>query len=80
MDVARQLSTSERTLRRRLADEGTSYRALLAEVRLTLAEDAGDGALSVEDVALRLGYAEATPFIAAFRRWTGTTPARWQRR
>jgi AraC-like DNA-binding protein len=39
----------------------------------------GTGALSVEDVALRLGYAEATSFIAAFKRWTGITPARYQR-
>lgn len=79
-EVAEALSVSERTLRRKLADEGTSYRALLDEVRLTLAERLlGTGALSVEDVALRLGYAEATSFIAAFRRWTGQTPARWQR-
>jgi len=77
--VAAELSMSERTLRRRLGDGGTSYRALLAEVRLTLAEQMlSTGALSVDDVALRLGYAEATPFIAAFKRWTGATPARWQ--
>ncbi len=37
------------------------------------------GALSVDDVALRLGYAEATSFIAAFKGWTGTTPARYRR-
>jgi len=80
-EVARLLNTSERTLRRRLAEEGTSYRGLLSEVRLTLAEQMlATGALSVEDVAIRLGYSEATPFIAAFKRWTGVTPARWQRR
>lgn len=80
-EVAGTLATSERTLRRRLADEGTSYRGLLAEVRLTLAEQMlATGALSVEDVAIRLGYAEATPFIVAFKRWTGVTPAQWQRR
>ncbi|HET7688741.1 MAG TPA: AraC family transcriptional regulator [Nocardioidaceae bacterium] len=80
-EVARLLNTSERTLRRHLAEEGTSYRALLGEVRLTLAEQMlATGALSVEDVAIRLGYAEATPFIAAFKKWTGVTPARWQRR
>jgi AraC-like DNA-binding protein len=78
--VARQLAMSERTLRRRLAEENTTFRDLVEEVHRVLAEELlGTGALSVEDVALRLGYAEATSFIAAFKRWTGTTPARYQR-
>jgi len=78
--VARVLAMSERTLRRRLADEHTSFRQLFEEVHRTLAEELlGTGALSVGDVAVRLGYAEASSFIAAFKRWTGTTPARSQR-
>lgn len=78
--VARQLALSERTLRRRLAEENTSFRELAEEVHRVLAEELlATGALSVDDVALRLGYAEATSFIAAFKRWTGTTPARYQR-
>ena len=75
-EVAAALGLSERSLRRRLADAGTSYRALLDEVRHTLAEELlATGRLRVEDVALRLGYAEASSFILAFRRWTGRTPA-----
>ncbi|OBJ50143.1 AraC family transcriptional regulator [Mycobacterium sp. 1423905.2] len=78
--VARQLAMSERTLRRRLAEENTTFRDLVEEVHRFLAEELlATGALSVEDIALRLGYAEATSFIAAFKRWTGTTPARYQR-
>jgi AraC-like DNA-binding protein len=78
--VARRLAMSERTLRRRLAEENTTFRDLSDEVHRMLAEELlATGALSVEDVALRLGYAEATSFIAAFKRWTGTTPARHQR-
>lgn len=78
--VARQLAMSERTLRRRLAEDNTTFRELLEEVHRALAEELlATGALSVEDVAFRLGYAEATSFIAAFKRWTGTTPARYQR-
>lgn len=78
--VARRLAMSERTLRRRLAEEDTTFRDLADEVHRMLAEELlATGALSVEDVALRLGYAEATSFIAAFKRWTGTTPARHQR-
>ena len=79
-NVARRLAMSERTLRRRLAEESTTFRELADEVHRMLAEELlATGALSVEDIALRLGYAEATSFIAAFKRWTGTTPARHQR-
>lgn len=78
--VARQLAISERTLRRRLTEENTTFRDLVEEVNRVLAEELlATGALTVDDVALRLGYAEATSFIAAFKRWTGTTPARYQR-
>ncbi|HWD01696.1 MAG TPA: AraC family transcriptional regulator [Amycolatopsis sp.] len=79
--IARQLAMSPRTLRRRLSEAGTGYRQLVDEVRHTLAEEMlGTGALSVEDVALRLGYAEASSFIYAFKRWTGMTPAAYARR
>jgi AraC-like DNA-binding protein len=78
--VARSLAMSERTLRRRLASENTTFRQLSDEVHRTLAEEMlATGALSVDDVAIRLGFAEASTFIAAFRRWTGTTPARYRR-
>lgn len=79
-DVAGALGLSERTLRRRLAEAGTSYRALLDEVQYSLATELlGSGALSVDDVAVRLGYAEASSFIVAFKRWHGTTPAAFAR-
>ncbi|MFE3190984.1 AraC family transcriptional regulator [Nocardia sp. NPDC059240] len=78
--VARDLNVSARTLRRHLEAAGTSYRALLDEVRHTLAEEMLTATpLSVDDIAIRLGYAEATPFIHAFKRWTATTPAAYRR-
>ncbi|WP_148572450.1 AraC family transcriptional regulator [Nocardioides caldifontis] len=71
---------STRTLRRRLTEAGTSYQALLDEVRRSLAEEMlGTGVLDVEDVAQRLGYAEASSFVHAFKRWRGVTPARFRR-
>lgn len=79
-DVASDLGVSARTLRRRLADEGTSYQSLLDEVRESLAEELlASGHLGVEDTALRLGYAEASSFIHAFKRWKGVTPAAFAR-
>lgn len=79
-DIAGELTMSPRTLRRKLAEAGTSYRALQDEVRQALAEELlSTGALTVSDVALRLGYAEAASFIHAFKRWTGSTPTAYLR-
>jgi AraC-like DNA-binding protein len=74
-DVARELHVSPRTLRHRLAAEGTSYRALLDEVRRHLADELLMSAgLSVEQVAYRLGYVDASSFSHAFHRWNGVGP------
>lgn len=76
--IADEFGLTSRTLRRRLAGEGTSYRHLLDECRELLADQLlGQLHLSVEEVAARLGYAEASSFIIAFRRWKGVTPGRF---
>lgn len=74
--IAAVLNLSDRTLRRRLVAEGTSYRDLADEVRCTLAEGWLGARLTVEEVASRLGFSEASSFIRAFKRWTGRTPGR----
>jgi AraC-like DNA-binding protein len=79
--VSAALGVSDRTLRRRLAADGTTYQRLLDEVRGSLAEELiGTARLSVEEIGQRLGYAEASSFIAAHRRWTGETPGARARR
>ena len=73
--VAAALHMSDRTLRRRLASEGVSFRALLDEIREQLAEELlVTGGLSVAEVAERLGYVEVSSFSQAFRRWKGVGP------
>ncbi|MDP3713909.1 MAG: AraC family transcriptional regulator [Mycobacteriales bacterium] len=73
--VAADLALSERSLRRRLDAEGTSYRALVAEVRETLALELLGSGMTVEQVARRLGYAETAAFTHAFSRWRGAPPS-----
>ncbi|MGY1940976.1 helix-turn-helix domain-containing protein [Nocardia gipuzkoensis] len=58
-EVAAALNLSVRTLRRRLEADGTSYRELVAETRQVLAEKLLGIGATVEDVAHRLGYADA---------------------
>jgi AraC-like DNA-binding protein len=73
--VARELGVSRRTLTRRLADERTSFRQLLDEVRKELAQAfLRDKSLSIADIAFFLQYSEPAAFHRSFRRWTGHTP------
>lgn len=72
--TASALAMTSRTLRRRLLDEGTTYRALVDEVRAKLAEELLNEHVSVAMIAERLGYADASSFIHAFKRWKGAPP------
>lgn len=74
-EVAADLHMSTRTLRRKLDEEGTSFRALAEEVRRSLAEELlARGGLSVAEIARRLGYTATPAFTHAFTRWTGRSP------
>jgi len=73
--MSRKIGMSSRTLRRRLEEKGTTYRALLEEVRRKQVEDlVARTALTVEQIADSLGYAETASFTHAFKRWTGRSP------
>jgi AraC-like DNA-binding protein/lambda repressor-like predicted transcriptional regulator len=83
--IARKLGMSARNLQRHLADEGTSFKNLLNESRVTLARNyVEEGRLSVTEIAFVLGFADTSTFSRAFKRWTGASPreyaARRQRR
>lgn len=73
--IAEKLSMYPRALRRKLEAEGTSYRDLLAEVRMRLAiEYLRKTRMTNEEIAGRLGYSDAANFRHAFIRWTGKSP------
>jgi len=77
--VAEKLHVSSRSIRRMLKQENTSYQALLARVRSTLAKELLlSGSLTVEQVAERIGYSEPAAFCHAFKRWTGKSPSRYR--
>lgn len=79
--VARATGTSTRTLRRRLADLGTSFHQQLDELRFELAAQAlGDEQASVDQAAERTGFSSTKGFERAFRRWTGLTPSAYRQR
>lgn len=73
--VAHDLHVDTRTLRRRLAAEGTSYRSLLGDARASMAANLlADPRLTIDNVATRLGYHDAAALSKAFHRWFGQSP------
>jgi len=77
--AAQSLGLGVRTLNRRLADEGTSYALLRDEARYSMGRQLlRDTAMPVSEIADHLGYAYASAFTAAFRRWSGTCPLEWR--
>ena len=77
--IASELNISSRTLRRRLEEQGSSFRQLQEEVRQALAEELlAIASLSQEDIAERLGYSEVSNFLHAFKRWKGLTPGQYR--
>jgi len=78
--VARTLGVPERTLYRRLAARGLSYKTLLGELRFQLARRyLADAGLSLTEIALMLGYSEQSAFTRAFRSWSGDTPLHYRK-
>jgi AraC-like DNA-binding protein len=73
--VAALLGMGERTLKRRLRQEGQSYSTLLeASRRARAAELLAMPRLALADIAQRLGYSDASSFSQAFKRWHGVAP------
>ncbi|MGB4342654.1 MAG: AraC family transcriptional regulator [Moraxellaceae bacterium] len=78
--VCEQLSMTPQTLRRRLKEENTSYQ----EIKDSIRQDAslyylGKEELSIDEIALMMGFSEASSFHRAFKKWTGRTPASYRR-
>ncbi len=73
--IARELGFSRQTLYRKLRDEGTSFGAVVDELRRNLAmEYLTSKKASVNETAYLLGYADPASFSRAFKRWTGESP------
>jgi AraC-like DNA-binding protein len=78
--AARDLGMSERSLRRRLAADGTSYRDVVrAKLEASADRMLRDPTQTIKETAAALGFADAGTFHRAFKRWTGMTPGEYRR-
>jgi len=77
--IADALHVSNRTLQRKLKDEGTSFMDLLQDTRLQLARKyLRQPSRSVVETSYLLGFSEPSTFSRAFKRWTGVAPAEFR--
>ncbi|WP_180058656.1 AraC family transcriptional regulator [Acinetobacter sp. YH12227] len=77
--IALQLNLSVRQLQRHLQQQGTTYQQRMQEVRCMMAEEfLRDPHLSLQEIALLLGYSEQSAFQRAFKQWRSQTPQQWR--
>jgi AraC-like DNA-binding protein len=79
-EAALQLGMSRRSLQRKLQDHGTSFMSLVEDTKRDVAIGYLMQYKSAAEVALLLGFRNATSFHRAFKRWTGTTPLDYRRK
>lgn len=79
-EICEKLSMTPQTLRRRLKEANTSYQ----EIKDAIRKDASvyylsKPDLSIDEIALLMGFSEASSFHRAFKKWTGKTPSAYRR-
>jgi AraC-like DNA-binding protein len=78
--IAQKLNMSSRTLRRRLADERTSFREISDALRNSMAlAYLRETRLPIAEIGLLLGFDDVANFRRAFRRWNGASPQDFRR-
>ncbi|ANY82025.1 hypothetical protein BB934_24005 [Microvirga ossetica] len=77
--VAERFALHRRILSRHLQAEGAGFRSLVDETRFEIARQLlTQTRIPLSEVAVALGYSEASAFTRAFRRWSGQPPAAWR--
>ena len=76
--IASNLNMSERSLQRKLREEGNSYSAIVLEVKKELAIEYLKKDLSIKEITYLMGYSESSAFVNAFKKWFGKSPAKYR--
>jgi AraC-like DNA-binding protein len=77
--ICRKLGSSERTVQRKLREEGTSYKEIFKETQRDLSKFyLQKPEMAICEVSYLVGFSQTSAFHRAFRRWTGLTPKEFQ--
>jgi AraC-like DNA-binding protein len=80
-DLAQEFAMSSKTLRRRLDDEGISFRQIKDEIRREVVlKWLSEPDIPIGEVSLRAGFAERNGLVRAVRSWTGISPKEYRGR
>lgn len=75
-DLASYMCITPRTLRRKLSEQGTSFRDIVKELRCEAAKKLIlSTQLTIEDIGCSIGFSDVSNFRTAFKKWTGQTPS-----
>lgn len=78
--VAYKLNLSERTLNRRLKEQGYTFKDILKDVRVNLSKlYIQKNQFNVTEIAFQLGFSDSSSFSRAFKRWTGASPLEYKK-
>ena len=73
--IANNLGISERTMKRHLKDQSTTYRAILERVKRRMCDELLDDGVGLAQIAQNLWYSDQAAFTRAYKRWHGVTPS-----
>jgi AraC-like DNA-binding protein len=77
--IARALGITPRSLRRRLSEEGVTFRDVIARaLASTATRMLVDERKTLQEAAREMSFSEVSAFCRAFKRWTGSTPTQYQ--
>jgi len=80
-EIAKRLNMSERTIKRHLQAQGTSFLQLLNEIRFKEAKKLlAKEQYNIQDIANLIGYEESTNFVRAFKKYSGITPHQYRKK
>jgi len=79
VELAKELSMSEQTLRRKLSAEGASYQQIKDNLRNDMANKLlRDRSITIAEIGKRLGFSEPRAFTRAYKQWMGVTPREYR--
>ena len=74
--IAKNLGLNDRTMKRHLKDQSTSYSEIVARVKRKMCDELLDEGVALAEIAHSLWYSDQAAFTHAYKKWYGVPPSR----